>query len=249
MSRQLFRSTPMHTPQERPLAAERSQGSMGAKPRPAFARLGFWSAVLTAVFTILFLGGYIVVTMGLLPPPWDIVLAIGASLLLAPSFVVMMVSVHYAAPAEKQIWSHLGIAFALLYAALVSIVYVTWLFVVEPHVLRGQADQVTLLIFARGSFLQMVDGLGYTFMGVALFFAAPVFAGKRLDKWIRWLCLLSGPGAVLVFLAYAFYILPLGVAEWVITPALAILLAVYFRRRGYTTRQANTFSDPAVRPV
>lgn len=203
---------------------------MEAKPLPQFARLGFWSAVLTAVFTVLFLIGYIVVAMGLLPPPWDIVLAIGASLLLAPSFVVLMVSVHYAAPFEKQIWSHIGIAFAILYAALVSIVYVTWLFVVEPHVLRGQANQVALLIFAPGSFLQMVDGLGYTFMGVALFFAAPVFTGKRLDTWIRWLCLLSGPGAVVVFLSYVFYIPPMGLPEWVITPALAILLAVYFRR-------------------
>jgi hypothetical protein len=209
---------------------------MEAKPRPAFARLGFWSAVLTGVFTILFLVGFIVVTMGLLPPPWDIVLAIGASLLLAPSFVVMMVSVHYAAPDQKKIWSHIGIAFAILYAALISIVYVTWLFVVEPHVLRGQANQVALLIFAPGSFMQMVDGLGYTFMGVALFFAAPVFAGKRLDTWIRWLCLLSGPGAVLVFLSYVFYIIPLGVPEWIITPVLAILLAVYFRRAGDTAR-------------
>jgi hypothetical protein len=209
---------------------------MEAKSRPPFARLGFWSAVLMAVFTILFLVGYIVVAMGLLPPPWDIVLAIGASLLLAPSFVVLMVCVHYAAPAEKRIWSHIGIAFAILYAALVSIVYVTWLFVVEPHVLRGQANQVALLIFAPGSFLQMVDGLGYTFMGVALFFAAPVFGGKRLDTWIRWLCLLSGPGAVLVFLSYVFYIPPLGGAEWVITPAVAILLAVYFRRAGNTAR-------------
>ena len=230
MSMQTYPSTQMRMPQERPFVVERSEDSMGARPRPPFARPGFWSAVLTAVFTILFLGGYIVVAMSLLPPPWDIVLAIGASLLLAPSFVVLMVSVHYAAPAEKQIWSHIGIAFAILYAALVSIVYVTWLFVVEPHVLRGQANQVALLIFAPGSFLQMVDGLGYTFMGVALFFVTPVFAGKRLDNWIRWLCLLSGPGAVVVFLSYVFYIPPMGLPEWVITPALAILLAVYFRR-------------------
>ena len=218
---------------------------MEAKPQPPFARLGFWSAVLTAMFTILFLVGFIVVTMGLLPPPWDIVLAIGASLLLAPSFVVMMVSVHYAAPDEKKIWSHIGIAFAVLYAALISIVYVTWLFVVEPHVLRGQANQVTLLIFAPGSFVQMVDGLGYTFMGIATLFAAPVFARKRLENWIRWLCLLNGPGALMVFLAYIFYgLLGLSllysglVGIWweFIFPPLAILLAVYFRRAGNTAR-------------
>jgi hypothetical protein len=123
------------------------------------------------------------------------VIPVGASLLLAPSFVVMMVSIHYAAPEEKKIWSHIGITFAVLYAALVSIVYVTWLFVVEPHVLRGQAEQVALLSFAPGSFMQMVDGLGYTFMGIATLFAAPVFAGKRVEQWICWLCLLNGPGS------------------------------------------------------
>ena len=102
-------------------------------------------------------------------------------------------------------------------------VYVTWLFVVEPHVLRGQANQVALLIFAPGSLLQMVDGLGYTFMGVATFFAAPVFAGKRLDTWIRWLCLLYGLGALMVFLSYVFYIIPLG-AGWFIFPPLAAVV-------------------------
>ena len=223
MSRQTSPSMQMHAPSQ-------------AKPRPPFARLGFWSAVLTAVFTMLFLVGGILGMMGLLPPPWDIVIPIGASLFLAPSFVVMMVSVHYAAPDEKKIWSHIGITLAVLYAALISIVYVTWLFVVEPHVLRGEANQVVLLLFAPGSFLQMVDGLGYTFMGVALFFAAPVFAGKRLDNWIRWLCLLSGPGAVLVFLSYVFYSISLGVAEWLIIPAVAILLAMYFWRAGNTAR-------------
>ena len=234
MSRQTSPSTPMQAPsQERPFAAERSEDRMEAKPRPPFARLGFWSAVLTAVFSILFTVGVLV--GGILPRPWDVVIPIGASLLLAPSFVVMMVSVHYAAPAEKKIWSHIGITFAVLYAALVSMVYVTWLFVVEPHVLRGEANQVALLIFAPGSLLQMVDGLGYTFMGVATFFAAPVFAGKRLDKWIRWLCLLYGLGALMVFLSYVFYIIPLG-AGWFIFPPLAILLAVYFRRAGNTAR-------------
>jgi hypothetical protein len=244
MSRQTSPSTQMQTPsQERPFAAERSEDRIEAKPRPPFARLGFWSAVLTAVFSLLFFVGGILGTVGLLPPPWDTVIPIGASLLLAPSFVVMMVSVHYAAPDEKKIWSHIGITFAVLYAALVSIVYVTWLFVVEPHVLRGEANQVALLIFAPGSFVQMVDGLGYTFMGIATLFAAPVFAGKRLENWIRWLCLLNGPGALMVFLAYIFYgLLGLSllysglVGIWweFIFPPLAILLAVYFRRAGNT---------------
>ena len=222
-----------------------------------FARPGFWSAVLTALFSILFVVGFILNAMGLLPPPWEVVIPVGASLLLAPSFVVMMVAVHYAAPAEKKIWSHIGITFAVLYAALVELVYVTWLFVVEPHVLRGQAEQVALLIFTPGSFVQMVDGLGYTFMGIATLFAAPVFGGKRLEQWIRWLCLLNGLGAFMVFLSYVSYGLLglsllysslLGVWWAFIFPALAILLAVYFRRAGDPAYQISAATGPMGRP-
>ena len=238
MFEQISQSAPIYTPsRKRPFVAERSEESMVS----SVVRLGFWSALLTGVFSLLFTFGLILGTGNLLPLPWDIVIPVGASLLLAPSFVVMMVSVHYAAPAEKKIWSHLGIAFAVIYAALASIVYVTWLFVIEPHVLRGEANQVALLTFTPGSFLQMIDGLGYTFMGVATLFAAPVFAGKRLEKWIRWLCLLNGPGAVMVFLSYVsygilglplLYGLLLGVWWSFLIPALAISLAVYFRRAG-----------------
>ena len=46
---------------------------------------------------------------------WDVYVPIGASLLLALVFVIMMVSVHYAAPDDKKVWSHNGVIFATLY--------------------------------------------------------------------------------------------------------------------------------------
>jgi hypothetical protein len=85
-------------------------------------------------------------------------------------------------PAPAKIWSHAAISFATVYASLVSLVYVTWLFVVEPHVLNGTESQVELLVFKPGSFMQMVDGIGYTFMGVAALFAAPCFNGPGLAR-------------------------------------------------------------------
>ncbi len=101
-----------------------------------FARPGFWSAVLTAVFSILFVVGFILNAMGLLPPPWEAVIPIGASLLLALSFVVMMVAVHYAAPSEKTLRqvARLRKAFQMvlwatahLYLALGSLLSLLWL--------------------------------------------------------------------------------------------------------------------------
>jgi hypothetical protein len=75
MSMQTTLSTQMHRPSQ-----ERSF---------VFARPGFWSAVLTAVFSILFVVGFILNAMGLLPPPWEVVIPVGASLLLAPSFIAL----------------------------------------------------------------------------------------------------------------------------------------------------------------
>ncbi len=125
-------------------------------------QLGFWSATLTALFSIVFILGFIMDGAGLLQAPWNVIVPVGASLLLAQTFVVMMVCVHYIAPDKKKLWSHTGVAFTLLYAALVSIVYVVWLFVVEPKVISGHPEEVKPFLFEPGSFQQMVDGLGMT---------------------------------------------------------------------------------------
>jgi hypothetical protein len=189
-------------------------------------RLGFWSALPAFVFSLTFVIG----ALAGFPKPWDVYIPIGASLLLALFFVVLMVAAHYAVENDKKIWSHLGIAFALLYAALVSIVYVTWIFVVEPHVLRGEADKVALLVFAPGSFLQILDGLGYSLMMVAAFFTGFAFSNRGLERWIRWAGIANGVFAIPVFLSYVYYSFILGVWWGITIPAFVLLLAIYFRR-------------------
>jgi hypothetical protein len=148
--------------------------------------------------------------------------------------LLLMISVHYAAPLQAKIWSHAAIAFATVYASLVSLVYVTWLFVVEPHVLDNTQREIEMLVFQRGSFPQMVDRMGYTFMGVAALFAAPCFTGPGLGRWARLLSIASGPAALLVFLAYIFYSLSLGLPAALLFPAYGVVLALYFRKANCT---------------
>jgi hypothetical protein len=80
-------------------------------------------------------------------------------------------------------------------------------------------SQVELFVFKAGSFSQMVDGLGYTFMGIAAVLAAPTFRGGGLARAARILSLASGPATLLVLLAYVFYSLPLGVPAALLFPA------------------------------
>lgn len=164
----------------------------------------------------------------------------GASLVLAVAFVVMMVCVHQRTPPDRSLWSQLGVAFALLYAGLVSIVYIVTITVVVPYVMRGQTDKVAPFIFdANGSFMSAVDGLGYAFMSRATWFAAPVFAAQGPEKWLRRVFLINGVWSIIILLAYMPLVIPAPYyqvieglsAVWIFSlPTLAILVALHFRQ-------------------
>jgi hypothetical protein len=193
----------------------------------------FWAATAMAATYIVFIAGFIANSMSLLPVPWDQIVAVGASILIAPSFVLLLVGLHYFAPEAKRLWTHGAIAFGLLYAAFVSLVYVTLLFVVEPHVVNHTESQVAPFLFAKGSFTQMVDGLGYTYMSLAVGLTFPIFSGGRLASSIRWIAILSLPSALGVLIAYIAYSFPyelLGIGSFLV-PLYGVLVAIYFRPR------------------
>ena len=169
----------------------------------------------------------------LLSAPWDVILPIAPSLLLAPSFLVMLVCVNAVVSSERKIWSQLGVAFGCVYVPLCVAAYIVELFVVEPRVLRGATSETALLTLVRGdSVFNAIDGVGYVFMCLATLFAAPAFEENRLERWIRWLFLANGVLAVPIFLTYfvnrSFM---WGAALWSVTiTTSAVLLATFFRR-------------------
>jgi hypothetical protein len=202
---------------------------------PAVRLLGFWSAFAMAATYIVFLVGAIAQMAGALMAPWDVIITIGASILIAPAFVLLLVSVHYTAPEAKRVWSHAALLFGVLYAAFVSIVYITWLFVAEPHVIAHTSNGSAAIFgyqgssMASGSFAYLLDGLGYTYMSLAVCLTAPVFAGGQLATWLRGIAIANGPIALLVLLAYVFNSLVLGLGA-LLVPVYGVLLAVYFFR-------------------
>jgi hypothetical protein len=200
-------------------------------------RIGFWSAILAASSSGAFTVGALLGMLGVLKPPWDAVASLVPSLVLAPSFVALLVSIHHSIPSEKKIWSQLAIALACMYATLCSVAYVVELTVVQPLVLRGQADQVGLLTLAQygaqpNTVFTAIDGLGYAFMSLACLFAAAALGRSRLERWIRWLLIGTGLLGVPSMLTYFVNPAFLSVAvPWGITvPAFCALLAIYFRR-------------------
>ena len=206
-----------------------------ADPTRSAVRPGYWAALLTAFFCILFTIAAVLTETHLLRAPWDVVLTITPSLLLAPSFLALLVCVNALTPDERKIWSQLGVAFACVYVPLCVAAYIVELLVVEPRVMRGNTTETALLTIARGdSVFNAIDGIGYIFMCLSTLIAAPAFDHSRLQRWIGRLFVVNGMLAVPIFIIYfvnrSFIWLA---ALWSITiTGWAILLAIHFRRVG-----------------
>lgn len=203
--------------------------------------LGFWSAILCTVFSVAYILAQLGEWAGLLGSdggPYSQSTAFGLAILLTPSlllgisFVVLMISVHYVAKSADQVWTHVAVAFATMYATLIGIVYSVQLAFVAPRIARGETDGIDLLMFEPfDSFLYAVDMLGYSLMSLSTLFAAAVFRSAGIE---RWLCrALVANGCLIPFLALQMYYPPLiwGGSLWGITfPVSTVLLVVYFRQ-------------------
>ncbi len=200
-------------------------------PVKSISQLGFWSATAAAITSVIFsISAILDNFLFPLPFPVDQVGLYGSSFLLAPAFVLVMVCVHYYTAPEKRAWSHAGVAFAVKYAVLVSISYISQLAVVAPHIARGELDKVANIALQDGSFMQWIDTLGYSFMGISTLVAAPVFTGGKIQKWIRGFFIVNGILAPFYLLAIPYPIfLIFGIWWMVVVPAAMILLAIVFR--------------------
>jgi hypothetical protein len=141
-------------------------------------QLGFWSSVVVTLMIALF---FISLAIG------NQSLMFASSFLLAPAFVAMMTSIHHYAAPEKKVWSQLGLSFAIIYAVLCALAYYIQLTFVANNYLPVAEEAVLPFVFIPGTPLFAQDMLGYAFMTAATLAAAPVFAGGKLESWIKWL--------------------------------------------------------------
>ena len=219
------------------LVAQR--GDIGVSP--STTTLGFWSAVLATVFSLSYVVAQLFEWAGALgsgggpsngSTVTGLVLLLTPSFFLGSSFLILMVSVHYLAAPERRIWSHAALAFATVYAVLISTVYFVQLTLVAPRLARGdRAGIKPFLLVPFDSFLYAVDILGYSFMSVATLFAARVFTGGGLQRVARWFS--TANGLILPFLALQMYVHPLiwFASAWAVTfPGSTWTLAMLFRR-------------------
>ena len=226
------------------MTMNRSLGSRDpdSSASPVTWRVGFWSAVLCALLSLLYIVFQLAEWLGLLgseggpestSTPLGLVLLLTPSLLLAPCFVVLIIAVRHLIPEGRRIWGEAGVAFAIIYATLIGIVYYVQLTLVLPRMLEGRTDDIGVLLFVPfDSFLYSVDLLGYSFMSLATLVAA--FGLKGLAQARAPCGFFLANGLLVPFLLFQIYInwLIFIAALWAVTfPGAAIALALLFRRR------------------
>ncbi|HJQ24752.1 MAG TPA: hypothetical protein VKA60_12620 [Blastocatellia bacterium] len=156
-------------------------------------------------------------------------------ILVAPPMVVMMASVHSYAPRSKKIYSLTALCFMTLFAGMTMSIHFVQLTIARRIESAGIAPLSVIFFSKWPSVLFALDLLAWDlFLGLSLLFAAPVFKGGRLHRWVRnfmtvsgGLCLagIVGPATgdlrfqILGIIGYAF-----------VFPVVCMLLAILFGR-------------------
>ncbi len=230
-----------------------------APARLTVSRLGFWSAILTALVTLASFAISINTpplsgpgcTSGCFTYPYhdaasmvphDYIWMYPATLI-APLFVVLVVCIHRYAPREKRMYGQIAMCFAVAYAVIITINYYIQIAAMQPSLVKGETEGLALFsqYNPHGVFIALEE-LGYLMMSLAFLFAAPALAGStRLEKAVRWLFTISaglGFAAYVVMsrmygydLEYRFEIVIISIT-WLTLIAGGAMLAVVFRRAG-----------------
>jgi hypothetical protein len=208
----------------------RSGNASGSARSATTARVGWYAALVTAVFTIGYSVPQLLWVVWKPDPPWDEVFLFAPSMVFPLSYVVLMAAIADWARPDRKVFGLIALSFSVMYATMVSIVYFVSLAMVAPRVAAGTEQEIDLLLFGDDRFLTAIDALGYGFMSLAALLAAYVFEPRGDQRWVRRALLAHGVLAPAVVLSYTFPLLLAVGVLWVVTgPTAAIMLTRFFR--------------------
>jgi hypothetical protein len=161
-------------------------------------------------------------------------------ILLAPIFIVLVACIHGYATERNKTFSLIALSFAVIYTVVIVVNYFIQLTVVIPSLQSGETQGLSLFTqYNPHGFFIALEVLAYLMMSAAFLAAAPVFAGGRVERTIRWLFALSFVLAATVFVGFWLLRHDLVTVEvsvliinWLVLIIGGTLLSIVFRRAG-----------------
>lgn len=221
------------------------------------ARLGFWSASLTAAVTVVSFGIAIFTpprsgpfcARGCVVYPYSDAAAffprdylwIYPAILLTPLFLMVCMCAHSWVAVKRRVFSGIALMFAAIATGVITFDYFIQIEVIQPSLLKGETDGIALFsqYNPHGMFIAMED-LGYLMMSAAFFFLGAALAtGSRLERTVRWLLMVSAVlgCATFVGMSVAFgnaletrFELAIITITWTALTIASVMLSILFRR-------------------
>jgi len=195
-------------------------------------KLGFGSSLLAFLGAVSYCVVQILQLLGIVHYPVDAILIYSTSLIIAPSYLIAVVALHYVTAPAKQLWSLAALVFAIMYAVFCVFMYTIQLVTVIPLSLKNTTENI--LTVKPQSFFWTVDGLGYICLGISTMFASFTFRMHNSEKAIKQILFANGllvPVISFVYFYPHFSTRLLALAfPWVITvPGSFLLLSLFFR--------------------
>lgn len=210
-------------------------------------RLGFWSAIVSAIMSVLWFITFAMKDVLAPVPPWMELqeyaeafsplrlLYVYPSLLLPLSFIALLVCIHLRIPEEKRVWSLIALSLGILYATMASINYNIQAVAVRQSLAAGETMGIEMFLPDNPNSVFDALANSYVYMALAMFAAGFTFENQGLQRWIRWiffaqlLTALGQIGKTMFDLSMSIFLATSMI--WIIgAPIAFVLLAILFAR-------------------
>ena len=160
-------------------------------------KIGFWSAILSAVFSVLWFITYSLRDVIASVPAWHNlqayaeafspvrILYVFPSLLLALTFLALMSCIYRWASEDKKTWGLIGLSVAIVYSAMASINYNIQAVAVSNSLENGQTMGIAMLLPDNPNSVFKALANSYVYMALAMLASGFVFGGSKIKNWIR----------------------------------------------------------------
>ncbi|MCR3758589.1 hypothetical protein KYB31_06210 [Clostridium felsineum] len=172
-------------------------------------RLGFWSSTFATIFSLMFL----VATLIPLDLDWKgisqykldytsvpIFIFTVPCLLLALSFLILVISLYYKTKNRNHFLCFLALIFTVICVGQITMNCYLQMSSIRLSIENGDVNGFTAFAFGNpDSLFWSIEILGYTFLNIALLFLAPVFNGSKTKLVIKWIFIVNGILGIIAF--------------------------------------------------
>lgn len=115
-----------------------------------------------------------------------------AAMLLSLVYLFWIICIHYWSPENKKVFSQMSMFMALLSTGIFAADYFVQLAVVQPSLLAGEADGISLLtqFNPHGVFIALEE-IAFILMSLSFLSLVPVFGKNKNEKAVKWVFLSS----------------------------------------------------------